>query len=93
MHTNEPYYERHIGANPLPGGEIFLHLEFFDASEDIEPHTLAFLHFVVVLVDSLDAMLSGVLPETGMHTPLTPKLEAELAGRAARFGILPVLTS
>lgn len=84
VHANEPYYSRHTSAEPLPGGDIFLRLEFFDESQDIEPHALAFLHLMLIVADALDAMLATTLPATGPHKPAIGVLERELDERASR---------
>jgi len=85
IHMNEPYYTRHITAKPLPDAAIFLGLDYFDADDDIEPHTLAFLHLVAVLIDSVDSMLATLLTNTGPHIPQAPSVGRDLADRTSRL--------
>ncbi len=85
IHMNEPYYTRHMTAKPLPDAEIFLGLDYFDADDDIEPHTLAFLHLVAVLIDSVDSMLATLLTNTGPHIPQAPSVGRDLADRTSRL--------
>lgn len=84
VHANEPYFTRHTNAEGLLGGDIFLRLEFFDESDDVEPHALAFLHLTLLMADALDQMLAVTLPTTGAHRPLIVDLESTLGEGAAR---------
>ena len=84
VHTNEPYYTRHKNAEGLPGGDIFLRLEFFDETEDVKSHALAFLHLTLLIADALDQMLAVTLPATGAHKPLILDLERTLGERVAQ---------
>lgn len=83
VHTNVAYYSRHTNAVPLPGGDIFLRLEFFDEGEDTDAHACAFLHLLAVLTDSLDQLFAVTLPSTGAARPVLPALENEIGKRAA----------
>lgn len=85
VHANEPYYDRHVSAEPLKKENVFLRVDYFDTDEEVQTHTLAFLHLVAVLVDSVDSMLAKILPTTGEHRPNAPRLAVELASRASRL--------
>jgi hypothetical protein len=85
VHANEPYYERHIVTKHLPDDTLFVGVDFFDADEDIEPHALAFLHLVAVLIDSVDSMFATALPNTMPHIPQAPRIGRELAERTSRL--------
>lgn len=85
VHANEPYYSRHTTAEPLPDGNIFLRLEFFDDDDDREAHSLAFLHLMALIADSLDAMLANKLPETGAHKPSLDRVKEALREHASRI--------
>jgi hypothetical protein len=85
VHSNEPYYSRHTTARPVDPENIYLALQFFDDSSDVEPHGLAFLHLLIVLVDSWDQMMAAILPSTGSHHPQTPRFEAQLKAKASPY--------
>ena len=85
VHSNEPYYSRHTTARPVDADNIYLALQFFDDWSDVEPHGLAFLHLLFLLVDSWDEMIAEVLPATGSPRAQLPTLEKELKAKAGRY--------
>ena len=85
VHANEPYYHRHTTLQNAGPDHVYLGVDFFDGTEDAEIHTVAFLHLVAAMVDSMDEMLARVLPTTGPHVACAPRLRATLAERALRL--------
>jgi hypothetical protein len=85
VHANEPYYHRHTTIQEAGPGHVYLGVDFFDGTEDAEVHTVAFLHLVAAMVDSMDEMLARVLPATGPHVACAPRLRTMLAERALRL--------
>lgn len=70
VHANPDYYSRHLEIGPSDPNHVTLLINYFDAQPLQQTHTLAFLHLLITLQDSLMAMFnslfatSAVLPST-----------------------------
>lgn len=70
VHANPDYYSRHLGTDHNDPDTVTISINYFDESPLQTTHTLAFLHLLITLQDSLMDMfnslfaVSNVLPST-----------------------------
>ena len=63
MHTNPAYYRRHMEMVPGSPDHAFMKLHYFDPDDaDTRAHTLAFLHVLLVMQDSLAGLFDDLFP-------------------------------
>ena len=64
MHTNPEYYRRHVEMIPTPEDDTFMKLHYFDPDDaDTRAHSLAFLHVLMVMQDSMAGLFDDLFPE------------------------------
>jgi len=56
LHPNPAYFRRHLDFVPLDDDYLGMQLNYFDGEESIRAHTLAILHLLVLLQDSILVM-------------------------------------
>jgi len=82
VHANNDYYQRHMSLERINESELFLKVDFIDINADSEAHTLAFLHLVVVMLDSLDSMFASLFVGAPPCRRMTDALEKTLGKQA-----------
>jgi hypothetical protein len=69
MHANSEYYARHTTVDPVDENNVHIFVHYFDTELDNEAHTLALLHLLVVMQESVLALFTATfeaLPLTNM---------------------------
>lgn len=85
LHANPRYYDRHTKMDVLDEDTFFMKLEYFDEEQDYIPHTLAFLHLICIVQDSLSRMIAGDIVDQSPIPAGLSDLEATLQPRVDEF--------
>lgn len=62
LHPNPSYFWRHLDLAPIDEEHFGMTLHYFDSEESTQAHTLAILHLLVILQDSLFSMYMPLFP-------------------------------
>lgn len=86
LHPNPSYYHRHFEMKPIDDKHVGLLINYFDGPAQTEAHTLAMLHLLVLIQDSLIEMFKDFYPalDVARSTGLR-QLHVELGARAKDF--------
>jgi len=68
MHANSAYYTRHTAVTPVGENDVEILVHYFDTEVDNEAHTLALLHLLVVVQESVLALLASTFGDLPLKT-------------------------
>ena len=68
MHANPEYYTRHTVVEPVDENNLRILVNYFDAEDDNEAHTLALLHLLVVVQESVLALFAAIFGTLPLKT-------------------------